>query len=306
MENKVDTKRLAVYLAFAFGIAWVVGLVIYLTGGLANSPVILPNMTLAFILVAVLYMGAPALAHVLTRLVTREGWSNVYLRPNFKRGWKFWLAAWFAPGLLAVAGTALYFLLFPAKFDSNLTQVTQMLAQYGVTGMNPWLYLAGNFLQGMLIAPLVNGLFTFGEEFGWRAYLLPKLMPLGARKATLISGVIWGLWHAPVIAMGHNYGLDYPGAPWTGILMMTLFTTVAGTFLNWAAYKGGSVWPAVIGHASMNGLAAIGIFMVITPMQTLLGPAPTGIVSMIPWILMAAVLFFVPWVRKSQAAETVQ
>ena len=70
----------------------------------------------------------------------------------------------------------------------------------------------------VLAAPLINSFFTFGEEFGWRAYLQPKLMPLGFRKAMLLMGLIWGVWHWPLIAMGHNYGLDYFGAPWTGML----------------------------------------------------------------------------------------
>ena len=37
------------------------------------------------------------------------------------------------------------------------------------------------------------------KELGWRGYLLPKLMPLGEKKALLISGLIWGLWHAPQV-----------------------------------------------------------------------------------------------------------
>jgi membrane protease YdiL (CAAX protease family) len=35
------------------------------------------------------------------------------------------------------------------------------------------------------------GLFGFGEEFGWRGYLLPKLMPLGRWKAYVLVGIIW-------------------------------------------------------------------------------------------------------------------
>ncbi|WP_423225804.1 hypothetical protein [Candidatus Amarolinea aalborgensis] len=95
MNDGVDVKRVGIFLAFAFGIAWVIGLIIFLTGGLVNSPVLVPalRLTLATVLLAVGYMWAPALAHVLTRLLTREGWHDTWLRPHFKQGWRYWLAA---------------------------------------------------------------------------------------------------------------------------------------------------------------------------------------------------------------------
>ena len=86
----VDTRRIVVYLAWAFGLAWITSLIIYLTGGLRDSPVLFPGtgITLAFVLLAGPVMWAPALAHILTRLLTREGWRDVGLRPRLKRGWQ--------------------------------------------------------------------------------------------------------------------------------------------------------------------------------------------------------------------------
>ena len=76
-----------------------------------------------------------------------------------------------------------------------------------IPDVNPWTIILSQTVMAMVLAPLLNGIPTFGEEFGWRAYLQWKLMPLGGRKAVLLTGVIWGVWHWPVIAMGHNYGL---------------------------------------------------------------------------------------------------
>ena len=149
-------------------------------------------------------------------------------------------------------------------------------------------------IQGVLLSPILNGLFTFGEEFGWRAYLLPKLMPLGGRKAVLISGVIWGIWHWPIIAMGHNYGLDYPGAPWLGMLLMVVFTVTIGALISWATIKAGSVWPAVIGHAAINGIAALAALAMQGSPSTLLGPFPTGLVGGIAFTALAIILFALP------------
>ncbi len=92
MSTKLDFRRIAIFTAIAFGSAWVTGLVIYLNGGLLNSPQIAPGVSLALVLMATAYMWAPALANILTRLITREDWKNLGLRPNFRAGWRYWLA----------------------------------------------------------------------------------------------------------------------------------------------------------------------------------------------------------------------
>lgn len=294
MNEKLDVKRIVVFLAFAFGIAWATGLAVYLTGGLVDSPMLVPglNLSLAVVLLALPYMWAPALAHIFTRLLTRESWQGMFLRPNFRRGWPFWVAAWFLPAVLTMLGAAVFFALFPSYFDTSLSAVVQMLAdaeeQTGqAVPLTPWMVVVINTTSAVFIAPLINSLFTFGEEFGWRSYLLQKLMPLGGRKAVLLIGVIWGIWHWPVIAMGHNYGLDYIGAPWLGMLMMVVFTVVLGIFLGWVALRGGSVWPAVIGHAAINGIAGLAVLFTQGEPNPLLGPLPVGIIAMIPSILAA-------------------
>ena len=130
-EKKVDTRRVLIYLAFAFGIAWLAGLVVYLTGGMANSQELFPGtgITVVALLLPVAYMGAPAIAHVLTRLVTKEGWKNVGLRPNFRKGWPYWLMAWFGPAVLTIVGMIVYFLIFPQHYDPELGVVKALLAQ---------------------------------------------------------------------------------------------------------------------------------------------------------------------------------
>ena len=298
MDNKaLEMKRIKIYLAISFGIAWITGLVIYLTGGLADSPKLAGNISLALVLLATTYMGAPALANLLTRIITREGWQNAFLKPKFKSGWRYWLAAWFGPGLLTIAGAFVFFLIFPANYDSGLTMLRGMIEQSSAaTGqalpeINPWVIVIAQTIQAILIAPILNAIPTFGEEFGWRAYLQPKLISMmDSRKAILLVGVIWGVWHWPVILMGHNYGLTYPGAPWLGPLAMVWFCIVLGTFIGWVTIRGGSVWPAVIAHAAINGIAAIGALLVQGDVNPLLGPAPTGIIGSIGFSVLAAAI----------------
>ena len=243
-----------------------------------------------------LHGGATA-ANILTRLVTREGWHGLYLRPKFKHRWKVWLAAWFGPGLITIFGVAVFFLVFPQYFDPQIGKVKEMLSAMGDSAVpaslqNPWLLMAFLTLRSMVVFSLVNGLFAFGEEFGWRAYLLQKMLLLGWRKAMLLMGVIWGAWHWPLIAMGHNYGTDYAGFPWAGMLMMVVFTFSSGVFLSWAALRGGSVWPAVLAHGAINGVARLFEVMAKGEPSLLVGPGGTGILGMSGYILVAMWLFF--------------
>jgi membrane protease YdiL (CAAX protease family) len=296
--EKPNKKRLFLFLALAFGLAWLVALVIYLQGGLAQSPLLIPelNLTLAAALLAGGVMMAPALANLLTRLLTHEGKADLWLKPaRFANPWRNWLLAWALPAVLTVLGAALFFLLFPSNFDRELESLRAVLSAAALDqNVSAWTYLLLNTLQALLLAPILNALFCFGEEFGWRAYLLPKLLPLGERKAALITGVIWGLWHAPVIAMGHNYGLDYPGRPWLGMLAMVLFCAAVGTLLGWLTLKEGSVWPAVIAHGALNGIAGLGLVAVKGAPSVLLGPAPTGILGGLFFTLFALGLLLKP------------
>ncbi|MEI8131334.1 MAG: CPBP family intramembrane glutamic endopeptidase [Leptolinea sp.] len=296
MEQQINRKRLAFFLTFAFGIAWLIGLVIYLTGGLSGSPEIVPGskITLAILLITVGYMWAPALANIFTRLVTKQGWNDLLLVPFFKKNWKFWVAAWVFPAFLTIAGGIVYFLVFPSHYDANLTVLQKMISASspGMT-IDPWLVVLGQLIAAILVAPVINSFFTFGEEFGWRGYLLPNLLPLGENKAFLISGIIWGMWHAPVIAMGHNFGLDYPGAPWLGIVVMVWFCILVGTFLSWLSIKAESIWPAVIGHAAINGISALPLLFMLGNPNMILGPTPVGIIGSIGYLAVFIWIFVI-------------
>ncbi|MFC6736630.1 CPBP family intramembrane glutamic endopeptidase, partial [Halolamina salina] len=271
--ERLERRRIAVFLAVAFGVSWATGLAIWLTGGLADSPEIAEGITLAAVLLPTAYMFGPAVGNVAARLVTGEGWDRHRLYPEFEGTMWTYAAAWLAPAGLTVVGAALYFAVFPGQFDPTMAAFREQVASMGV-GMDPRLLAAIQIASALTIAPLVNGLFAFGEEFGWRAYLLPKLTPLGYRRAVVLSGVIWGVWHWPIVAMGHSYGFDYPGFPWTGMAAFLVFTVGAGTFLATLTVREGSVWPASIGHGAINAIASVAVLFVAGRPNTLLGPTP--------------------------------
>lgn len=307
----IDRKRVFIYIGFAFGLSWLTALVIYLRGGLVNSAELVPgtNITEALILVATLYMFSPAIAHVLTRLVTREGWKHTYLRPHFRQNKRFWLIAWLGTAGLIIISAIIYFLIFPQYFDGELSTVSQLIADLEAqTGQpfpfSPAILVVVQVIQAVLLAPILNLIPIFGEEFGWRAYLQPKLLPLGWRKAMIWMGVIWGLWHAPIIMMGHNYGLDYPGAPWLGVIVFTWFTFVGGVFLGWVTLRGGSVWPAVIGHAVLNGLGPGVLLLTAGTPNPLLGSSVAGLLGSIGFTVVGLWLLLKNDPLTETAAET--
>ena len=316
---RLDRKRIAVYIAFAFGIAWAAALVMYLTGWYLDPPLLvdLPGFQIpaTLALLTLVYMPAPAIANILTRLVTGEGWGDAWLRPKLRQGWKYWIIAWLSPLVLTILGLVLFLLVKPELFDPSLPTIQGQLDQTAeMTGqsvpLSPWAVVIINTSAALVISVIFNSLFTFGEEFGWRAYLQQKLMPIGGRKTMLLMGIIWSIWHWPLTAMGHNYGGDYPGYPWLGFLAMTLFTFSLGTLFGWAVLRAGSVWPAVIGHAVINGVASVGILLInITPEAlmtdgrglVLLGPTPAGLIAGIPLLLVALWIMIKPGMLASFA-----
>ena len=106
----------------------------------------------------------------------------------------------------------------------------------------------------------------------------------------LVNGVIWGLWHAPITALGHNYGVGYPGFPFTGIAAMCVFCIVVGAFLSYVSLKTQSCIPAILGHGAINSIAGIGLYMTKDGGNAFIGPAPTGIVGMLPFIIVGVIL----------------
>jgi membrane protease YdiL (CAAX protease family) len=296
-QSQVDWKRIIIFIAFAFGIAWAAAFVIYQRGGILESRELVQDsgLTEAMAIMATAVMFAPAISHALTRLVTREGWKDLWLEFKFKQGYLYMLLAWFGTPILTAVGTVVYFVFFPQHFDSNLETISALIVDLSAAGeeipFGPGTLAAIQIVQGIILSPMLNLVPIFGEEFGWRGYLLPKLLPLGERKAYLISGLIWGIWHAPVILMGYNYGTDYPGAPWTGVLLFIFISFVMGTFFGWASLRAGSIWPAIIGHSVINGTASASILFSLEGYNPLIGPLVIGIIGSLGFSLITAWIY---------------
>ena len=284
-ENKLELRRIWLFLliTFAMTYAWTIALIWPRTLGRDAASLTAEETLINTALTAAL-MFFPAIGVLITRLVTREGFKNAMLRFNLKGNVRYYLIGWFGPMVLTILGAVLYFAVCPSEF--TLTSYNAMMAAQPIPPAAFWA------LQGvlMLMAPLLNLIPCFGEEWGWRGYLLPKVAQrMKFIPTVLLTGFIWGIWHAPIIVVGHNYGMSYPGYPWWGIIAMCVFCIVVGTLFSYITLKAKSCWPAVFAHGALNGTASIGVLFLANPTvyDRFVGPVPTGIIGGAAYILVA-------------------
>jgi uncharacterized protein len=283
--STVNWTGIALYIVLAFGISWVIWLGLRALG-------------VPFILRVSIGMFGPALAALLVRLIRREGFSDAGLR-LVGRGrtgaFRMYLAAYLIPPILVAAGiglalvTGIQHWAFAENLQASASIITATLARNGQSlpsGYSAQQLALFNILLSTVLAftlaILINMIFTFGEEFGWRGYLLPRLSPLGGIYAAIITGVIWGLWHAPVIVLD---GYNYPGHPWLGLGMMVIFTISLSMIFAWLRFRSGSIWPSTLAHAAINAQAGFGLLL-LSHVDSLLG-VPLGIIGLIPMIALA-------------------
>lgn len=137
----------------------------------------------------------------------------------------------------------------PEEFQTIKEQVTN----------NPWMIIFTILVQSIIAGVTINAVAAFGEELGWRGYLYNKLEYLGFWKMSLFIGLIWGIWHAPIIVQGHNY----PGYPIIGVFMMIVFTTLVSPLFTLIRLKTESVVAASFTHGVINAIGATSIMYIV-------------------------------------------
>lgn len=278
INKKLEAKRLVIFLLLAFGISWIPAIIFNRAFGYYEWFETYKMPALFWI------VGyGPALANVITRKLTNEGWSGSMLHLNIKGNIKYYLFAVFAVSVLSIA-------------QGIMLTLTVGGGDWSGIGANAsFSEIVSVLLTVFASAPLM-AFNTFGEEFGWRGYMNQKMEPLlGTAGTVVVGGMIWGLWHAVLTVEGHNFGTDYKGYPYLGILYMCISCTFMGVFLMWLTKKTNSVYPAAIFHAMNNfgGTAAGQLFIsgvtedtVLTIPQMLTADIPFGIAAAVFLVLM--------------------
>lgn len=243
-----------------------------------------------------LAMWGPGIAAIVTTLFIDKQPFRA-LRLNTLGPKRFYLWAWLLPIVLTLLTLPVTLLLGTGQFDASLTMFRAALAQSPSAASLPpaEILVAIQLAFAVTLAPLINMLFALGEELGWRGYLLPKLLPLGQWPAILISGAIWGLWHAPATLQGHNF----PQHPYLGILLMTVGCILLGAIFSWLTLNTRSPWVAALAHGSVNAAPALAIYFLKPGFDTAWG----GILfSVAGWIVMGV---FVGWLMLTKRLPVV-
>lgn len=288
--KEFNKKQVIRYLLGTFAIAYIIQFL--------SAPLYSRNRTAGQLVLAAM-MFVPTLGVFLSG----AGFSGMGWKPRIRKNIKIILAAWFGPLILTAAGALIYFLLFPGHFDLSGGYLTvlageEALEQMKAQGLSYPLYVMVNVISSITYAPLINMFAALGEEIGWRGFLYPQLEAgFGRRKGWLLGGFIWGAWHWPLIwLIGYEYGAaagnpaGYAGFPISGMLLFGIFAAGLGILHGWLYEKSGTIWVPSLLHGAINGAAALPLTLCLdnTGSFRLLGPAPNGLLSGLPILVIAA------------------
>jgi membrane protease YdiL (CAAX protease family) len=272
--------RLLTFLGIAYGGAWLAASPLWLGEGL-RTPHVKVYVTAM--------MVTPALAGLVTALLWPDGRKLVDvlgLRPGpFRRWWWTLLVAWLGPPLLVGLSVELAAGLGLFRIDWGHWSTFRAVLPDRPLPMSLGLLLLLSVLSSVLVNPWLNAVFAAGEEIGWRGYLRDELSVLPRWGLILATGVIWGLWHAPVILLGYNY----PTLPrYAGLAFMVIFTTLVAALLEWLRTVGTSVWPTALAHGSINSAANVPVLLAVAGHPP--NAVTTGLLGWTGWLVMALVV----------------
>ena len=254
----MDTKKVIKFIVITYLIAWTIQIIVSLY--MVNNPGM--TGTLVFQAGLSVCMFTPLIA----ALISKAGFKGMGWKPKYKGniGWLFFAAYGVIP--FVIAGAALFFLIFPDLFDANGSYLMaqaeaagqDIKAQMEQMGMSYQTYVLTS-IPTFLIAPFINISTAIGEEAGWRGFLYPELNKKFSRPVTwIIGGIIWAAFHFPCIIIGgYEYGFNYIGRPWAGLIVFTVFCVSLGAVEEIVYSKTKCIWYAALLHGAYDYIASI-------------------------------------------------
>lgn len=252
-------KKVALYVALTFLISYSMATIYVLAGGKTTNT--------GIIYLALAYMLVPM---IVTVIIQKFIFNESLIQP-LGIFWKFnpwFFAAWFLPILIAVATMGVSLLIPGVSFTPDMSGfLPQMLSSLSTEQADqvrnfinqlPVHFFWATLIQALIAGTTINALFALGEEIGWRGLLINELGFLGFWKSSAVIGVIWGLWHAPLILMGLNYH-DHPQF---GLLMMTSWTLLTSPIFSYIRLRSKSIFAVSIFHGTINASPALALMCI--------------------------------------------
>lgn len=251
------TRKSVLFLALAFAISWGVTLSGVVLG--ANHA----RAGVFWILFAMMF--GPSIAATVCAFAFERGHVRDALGLKWTPNW-YWASAWlgaFALGALAIVLTVAS---GHGAFADPAQNLTEQVAARAPAALARIRAMPSGMLDAILLAQVIGlgsliniPALVFTEELGWRGYLHALWRPFGFWRASLATGAIWGVWHAPAIFF---YGLNYPGHALIGLPMFVVFCTLLAPIMTFFRDRGRSVIAPAILHGMINasaGYAALGL-----------------------------------------------
>ncbi|MEC0226197.1 type II CAAX endopeptidase family protein [Paenibacillus alba] len=186
-------------------------------------------------------MWTPGLSSIFARLLLHEGTADISLRVGGRRTLK---ALPFILLFPVVIGLVAYGIAWITGLVQYVTPDTFLKAPAIVI-------FVGLLLMQMVVGTIIGLIGSVGEELGWRGYMLTRLIDARVPYPMLISGIIWGLWHLPLMIVGNYYSGPYLAL---SIFLFMISVTSFGYIIGRLRLTTGSIWPAFLLHASWNAV----------------------------------------------------
>ncbi|MDE6666353.1 MAG: CPBP family intramembrane metalloprotease [Ruminococcus sp.] len=189
-------------------------------------------------------MFTPTMAHIITRLVTREKTTvkELLLPANLRGNIKYYVTAVVIPYIMFITSVIVMIIFWIDDYNIKECPISTDTGEFIISNL---ITIGSSFIVFYV---------CFGEEFGWRAYLTPKLESLMPEPlALIVSGIIWAMWHGVLIKnYGFNFGTGYKFFPYVGYIAMCIMCIFTGSFLTWITKKTDSIYPASIAHTVID------------------------------------------------------
>lgn len=240
-------RRILRYVIWVYAVSYLLQLGIWFGGGLDGH---------AFAWLAPAVMFVPG---VIALIQNRHRLSPFQWR---FRGLVYLLIAAVLPAIAAVVSCATIQASGIGESETLRFTAASVLAGHRIfllgSGEQSYGFFVVNLLVSAVAFAVVGGLLAFGEELGWRGYLQGELVrQLGLSRGVALLGLVWAYWHLPVVLMGYNY----PATPVLGAMVLLPLVGIGlSYFLAGVTLGARSLWPAVIGHGSVNAFFGVLVY----------------------------------------------
>jgi uncharacterized protein len=242
-------------------------------------------------------MWTPGAASIVARLILREGFGDVSFRLGGRAGVK---ALGIALLLPIVIGLISYGIAWTVGLVHFTPQPDTFSARFVGDSTPPMLVFVINVALAATVVAVLAARVAAGEEIGWRGYMLTRLIDAGVPRPVLVSGVIWGLWHVPLI-LGGVYLAGPP--PMVSALLWMVVAVAMSFVLARLRLETGSIWPAITLHSAWNSIIQVAFDPASTGPGAALWVGESGILVALTMVAAAVVFTRGRWtVRRSPEA----